>query len=200
VVKIDLHSFLLQGLLPDILSTITTLRAINLGNNRFSGNLPASWSKLQRLEYLNLSDNYNLGGALPKSWGDLRRLRFLYLSYNKLSGPLPPEWSGMVRLQAFKVLVNQLTGPLPWQWRSMKRLQILELGWNFFSGPFPWQWRAMTKLEYFYIAWNLRVTGCLPREWRNRVRLFDEKAHRYTQQVGQATEGTLFRTQITGWC
>ncbi|CAI6008528.1 unnamed protein product [Closterium sp. NIES-65] len=76
----------LAGSIPDTLSTLTQLVALNLSTNRLSGSLPSGLAGLQQLSVLDASWNA-LTGFIPST---LSSLHSLNLSSNFfLSGPIP---------------------------------------------------------------------------------------------------------------
>ncbi|XP_010042055.2 receptor-like protein 35 [Eucalyptus grandis] len=95
--------------LPKILVTRTT---VDLSSNKFQGMIPDVIGELGSLKGLNLSHN-NLDGHIPSSLGDLSKLEWLDLSSNELSGMLPTELTNLTFLEVLNVSSNQLTGPIP---------------------------------------------------------------------------------------
>ncbi|URD84988.1 LRR receptor-like serine threonine-protein kinase [Musa troglodytarum] len=87
------------GSIPQ-LSSLPSLRILDLSNNNLSGTIPQSfgnyligqipWSigRMKQLEVLDLSRN-NLSGAIPSDLAALNFLNHLNLSYNNLSGRIP---------------------------------------------------------------------------------------------------------------
>ncbi|CAN0841242.1 Receptor-like protein 46 [Linum grandiflorum] len=72
---------------------------LDLSNNRFSGEIPATLGNLKSLKVLNVSHN-RLSGRIPTSLGEIRDLESLDLSHNNLSGENPLSY-------------NSLTGRIP---------------------------------------------------------------------------------------
>lgn len=60
-----LYNNKLSGKLPDSLTKLVNLHVIGLNNNEFSGSLPTNFSKLWNISYLDASSN-QLSGELPK--------------------------------------------------------------------------------------------------------------------------------------
>ncbi|KAF8014517.1 hypothetical protein BT93_H0358 [Corymbia citriodora subsp. variegata] len=95
--------------LPKILVTRTT---VDLSSNKFQGMIPDAIGELGSLRGLNLSHN-NLEGHIPSSLGDLSELEWLDLSSNELNGTIPTELKKLTFLAGLNVSSNQLTGSIP---------------------------------------------------------------------------------------
>lgn len=61
----------------------STLKYLDLGSNKFTGDIPSSFDKLNRLEFLVLGQNPNITGS--HSFSKLKRLRALFLDGTNLS-------------------------------------------------------------------------------------------------------------------
>jgi hypothetical protein len=87
-----------------------SLRELNLGRNRLTGNIPATLGNLTSLQRLALDSN-RLGGAVPVELMSLKRLRFLSLSTNELTWI--PNFTDIDRLDTLGAANNALEfGPL----------------------------------------------------------------------------------------
>jgi Leucine-rich repeat (LRR) protein len=129
---------------------------LDVSNNSFDGQLPASLSRLKRLEYLNCSQN-NLTGVVP----DLRLLKLeaLHLDRNELTGSL----DGISRLRNLEVLNasrNQFTGGLP-ELDKLPRLKACFLGHNRLAGRLSSVAIAGSLVE-LYVNDNLLDVSDLP--------------------------------------
>ena len=83
----------LQRFLGDIspsLSQLTALRFLDLQYNAIGGTIPAALGSLPNLEELVLHGNY-LTGTVPTELGNLDRLRTLSLDFNFLTGCIPSQ-------------------------------------------------------------------------------------------------------------
>ncbi|CAI5509368.1 unnamed protein product [Closterium sp. Naga37s-1] len=85
----------LFGSLPEELSSLTRLIHLAIGSKpsfsqltNIRGPLPAAYSALVALQYLDLGFN-RLSGAIPDSWGALESLFYLYMPNNLLSQRIP---------------------------------------------------------------------------------------------------------------
>ncbi|KAF0933736.1 hypothetical protein E2562_019212 [Oryza meyeriana var. granulata] len=88
MVSLDLSDNVLDGGIPEELSSLTGLVNLNLSMNHLTGTIPQKIGALQKLESLDLSINA-LSGGIPSSLSDLTSLSHLNLSYNNLSGRIP---------------------------------------------------------------------------------------------------------------
>ena len=137
VVSLSLPNSKLSGILPADLGKLSALRRLNLGNNKFFGNLPSDFFNAKELKSLILSGN-SLSGPLPLQIGKLNSLRTLDLSQNSFNGSLP---SSIVQCKKLKILCldkNSFSGPLPDGFgTSLTSLQKLNLSDNRFTGSVP---------------------------------------------------------------
>ncbi|XP_074282138.1 receptor-like protein EIX1 [Silene latifolia] len=85
---IDLSSNYLVGTIPEELTNISALFALNLSYNHLTGHIPENIGNLKTVESLDLSNN-NLSGTIPQSLSSISWLGKLNLSNNNLHGPIP---------------------------------------------------------------------------------------------------------------
>ncbi|KAJ4832470.1 hypothetical protein Tsubulata_000008 [Turnera subulata] len=85
---IDISGNKLIGEIPEEMTGLLELVALNLSRNNLAGEIPAKIGQLQQLEALDLSGNL-LSGSIPSSMADLNFMNCLNLSYNRLSGKIP---------------------------------------------------------------------------------------------------------------
>jgi hypothetical protein len=129
-----LSSNAISGTIPNTISTLNNLIAINLGGNSFSGALPSTIGLLGQLESLFLHHNF-FSGVLPNAFGGLIKLKDLQIHRNSLRGPLPGmAFGGMVQLTSFIANNNSFDGTLPIQLRFHNNLRSLDLTFNRFLG------------------------------------------------------------------
>ncbi|XP_022718039.1 receptor-like protein 12 [Durio zibethinus] len=86
--SIDLSKNYFQGVIPEVIGKLNSLRGLNLSHNNFFGHIPPSLGNLTNLEWLDLSSN-KLIGEIPEELVDLTFLALLNLSRNQLVGPIP---------------------------------------------------------------------------------------------------------------
>ncbi|KAG2291534.1 hypothetical protein Bca52824_038203 [Brassica carinata] len=186
---LDLSSNSLTGELPLLTGSCVLL---DLSNNQFEGNL-TRWSKWEKVEYLDLSQN-RFTGSFPDVTPQLLRANHLNLSYNKLTGPLPERIpTHYPKLGVLDISSNSLDGPLPSTLLSMptleeihlqnnvmtgnigpfasgSRIRLLDLSHNRFDGDLPSSFGSLTKLQVLNLAAN-NLSGSLPKSMNEMVSL-----------------------------
>ncbi|RZC49536.1 hypothetical protein C5167_017975 [Papaver somniferum] len=113
LIRVSLRSNELSGQIPDSLQYCTSLKVLDLSDNKISGTISSQichW--LPYLTNLDLSGN-ELSGSIPPSLGNCTYLLKLKLSNNRFSGQIPYELSQLMRLTDFTVSNNQLSGQIP---------------------------------------------------------------------------------------
>ncbi|KAJ3329883.1 hypothetical protein HDU76_006947 [Blyttiomyces sp. JEL0837] len=84
----SLHNNSFSGSIPDF-SNLPSLTELDLGENKLTGTIPTSLTKLTNLAILGLLGN-EFSGSIPNSIAALStRANHIYLSYNCLSGGIP---------------------------------------------------------------------------------------------------------------
>ena len=84
---------------------------------------------MQNLKALILGVN-DLTGQIPPELGNLANLEVVRLRRNGLTGPIPPELSKLSNLTRLGIDRNFLTGPIPSEFLRLERLQLLHFGGN----------------------------------------------------------------------
>ena len=123
--------------LPDCWNIWPFLMLLDLGTNKFTGNLPISMGTLSELRSLRLRKN-NLSGTIPASLGNCTELETLDVGENELVGTIP-IWIGE-RLSSMLILIlrsNKFHGFLPRELCNLASLQILDVAQNNLSGSIP---------------------------------------------------------------
>ncbi|KAI9082878.1 hypothetical protein K1719_035208 [Acacia pycnantha] len=87
---LHLNDNYLEGKLPLTLKSLKQLIILDLGENKFFGSIPSSWtnSTFPTLQILRLRDNM-LDGNIPLNLCQLKSLQILDLANNNLSGSIP---------------------------------------------------------------------------------------------------------------
>ncbi|MFQ6668144.1 hypothetical protein Gotur_033902, partial [Gossypium turneri] len=184
---IDISQNKLQGEMANVDATIsefpTSLREINLGNNKFYGNLPRwmgnvsflerlalsqngfegpipmEFCNLNELEFLDLSEN-NLFGSIPSCFNTLN-IMHVHLDGNRLSGPLPTVFCSISSLVTLDLRGNNLTGSIPKWIGTLSSLSILLLKDNHFHGEVPVQLCKLDSLSIIDLSQNM-FSGIIP--------------------------------------
>uniref|UniRef100_A0A6N2MAA6 Uncharacterized protein n=1 Tax=Salix viminalis TaxID=40686 RepID=A0A6N2MAA6_SALVM len=112
------------------------IHTINLGNNYFTGEVPANFGRCSSLQQLFLNDN-QLSGSFPESLWQLRNLRILHLQHNLVSGPLNDEIGKLSNLVELDISSNRFSGILPDAFERLEKLENFFAGSNNFSGHLP---------------------------------------------------------------
>ncbi|XP_021726833.1 LRR receptor-like serine/threonine-protein kinase FLS2 [Chenopodium quinoa] len=85
---IHMSNNVLEGDIPEGISSLIGLISLDLSGNKLNGSITPKIGLLTALELLDLSSN-NLSGAIPATFTNLNFLGMLNLSYNHLSGRVP---------------------------------------------------------------------------------------------------------------
>ncbi|XP_021685105.2 protein STRUBBELIG-RECEPTOR FAMILY 3 isoform X2 [Hevea brasiliensis] len=130
--SIDLSNNRIGGSIPSNLPV--TMQNFFLSANNFTGSIPDSISSLTLLTAMSLNNNF-LSGEIPDSFQSLAGLINLDLSSNNLSGQLPASFQNLIHLTTLRLQENRLSGTLDvLQDLPLKDLNIEN---NLFSGPIP---------------------------------------------------------------
>ncbi|XP_040363700.1 receptor-like protein 7 isoform X1 [Rosa chinensis] len=125
--------FKLQNLKVLIASSNSLAGQLDFPNNKFIGQIPASFANLTKLTYLSLSDN-NISGTIPCSFGNLTQLTTLHLRSNHLSGPIPSSLGNLGKLTDLDLSFNKFRREIPESLSSVASLKRLNLAGNNLSG------------------------------------------------------------------
>ena len=157
--------------LPPEWSKLRRLEVLDLCPSRVSGHLPPSWGSMTSLKRLRICSR-NLEGPLPAAWAQLANLRWLSLSGTGITGPLPPEWSELGHLKVLSVYSDNpsLKGPLPATWGQLANLRLLSLNGTGISGRLPPEWSALRHLEELDLC-ETGVRGHVPPSWSGMTSL-----------------------------
>jgi LRR receptor-like serine/threonine-protein kinase FLS2 len=160
------------------------LTSLELNSNHLFSSLPSSFSHLENLVYLSVSDNL-LSKSIPSSWINCFPFLYeLYLDVNMFTGPTHPLetlpnityfyvnnnfftksflWPVSNDITYFQLQFNQLTGALPFKNQS-KIIMQYAVSYNYFSGPLPSflspNSNYLTEITSFYVS-NNYLTGTL---------------------------------------
>ncbi|XP_017256066.1 receptor kinase-like protein Xa21 [Daucus carota subsp. sativus] len=136
--SIDLTNNKLSGSLPEDMIDYehSNLKEIYLSSNQFTGQIPSSIWKVRSLERLSLSYNGWIG-SLPKEIGNLTMLKYLYLGATNLTGGIPDEIGCLTNLKELNLREGRFSGPLPGDLFNISTLEIIDLYRNEFCGHLP---------------------------------------------------------------
>ncbi|KAK1435258.1 hypothetical protein QVD17_01019 [Tagetes erecta] len=101
-----------QGRVREFGKTLQLVKIINLSSNNLTGKIPDELTGLHKLIALDLSKNA-LHGKIPSKIGKMKALQILDLSRNNLSGRIPSSMSQITLLNYLDISYNNLTGRIP---------------------------------------------------------------------------------------
>ena len=112
------------------------LNAIDIEDNKLSGNIPPEIGFLLDLKFLALEVN-DIAGSIPEELNALTKLQVLDLDYNKLTGSLI-DLSSFTKLKQLDLNRNELKGDITnLGWEKLTDLTFLDLSQNKFTGLIP---------------------------------------------------------------
>ncbi|CAK8999907.1 unnamed protein product [Durusdinium trenchii] len=143
-----LHDNNLYGDIPPFAS-LTSLKTLDLSQNRFTGKIPRMPSGLRELR---LSNNF-LEGEIPQHLSELKELEDLTLAGNGLQGEIPAN----LRSQRLSLARNNLTGPIRKE-MCHERLSGLFLSNNKLVGKIPQELLECPSIKRLDLA-NNKLNG-----------------------------------------
>ncbi|KAI0531365.1 hypothetical protein KFK09_000918 [Dendrobium nobile] len=147
-------------------SRVTELKLYNMG---LIGTLSGDIGSLTELQFLDLSDNKDLGGQLSPAMGNLMQLESLILVRCSFSGYIPSELGKLNKLIYLGLNSNQLVGTIPAALGNLSNLIRLDLGNNHLTGPLPVSNGSAPGLDqlintqHFHLNKN-RLSGPIPEQ------------------------------------
>ncbi|KAH9303977.1 hypothetical protein KI387_008381, partial [Taxus chinensis] len=182
--RVYLEENKLQGEIPPQIGNLSKLTILGLQKNLFTGVIPSTISKLQRLEQLDMKGN-NLRGNIPKDIGTLKSLGLLNLAKNKISGNIPHSISLLQQIRYLYLYQNQLTGNIPSGIGKCLNLLGLDLSYNRLSGHIPPQIAGLSNLALSFDLSNNLLQGTLPAgiSKMDQVRAIDISANQLTGHI-----------------
>ncbi|XP_048495564.1 leucine-rich repeat receptor protein kinase HPCA1 isoform X2 [Beta vulgaris subsp. vulgaris] len=164
LIWLDLSENELDGTLPISNTTTPGLDMLlnahhfHLGQNRFSGELPAElFSSRMTLIHIILNEN-QLNGSIPDTLGDIRTLTVIRLDRNSLSGSVPQNLSMLTSLNQLYLANNNLSGPIP-DLTDMNLLTYVDLSNNSFDVAAGPQWFETLPNLTTLMMENTRLEG-----------------------------------------
>uniref|UniRef100_M4DNP1 non-specific serine/threonine protein kinase n=1 Tax=Brassica campestris TaxID=3711 RepID=M4DNP1_BRACM len=164
------------GAIPATLSNISTLEILAMEYNNLTGVIPTSFGKLQNLEVLQLHEN-SLGNH---SFGDLKfidalsnctQLLILSVGFNRLGGELPTSVANLsTSLNELKLQMNHISGSIPHDIGNLINLSKLVLYGNILRGTLPNSVGMILELGYLSLDSN-RLSGVIPSSIGNMTKL-----------------------------
>ena len=171
VIKLNLRSNNLIGMLPLELGNLTELKEIKLNRtftigqipNAISGSIPSTFGNLKELQILNLG-SLGLTGSIPSEVGEMTALKELILNSNDLTGTIPTSIGNLSNLEYFDISTNfNLSGAIPSQLGQLIKLEVFSSTNTNLSGNIPSALGQMTSLKSLSLSGN-SLTGAIPNE------------------------------------
>ncbi|WVY89925.1 hypothetical protein V8G54_035439 [Vigna mungo] len=147
--------------LPDLSCSGASLTILDLSYNHFEGSIPASFSNLTHLTFLDLSYNIYLNGSIPSSLLTLPGLTFLDLRFNQFSDQIPNVFPQSNKFQELDLSHNNMRGELPSTLSNLQHLIHLDLSRNQLSGQITLSILNLQYLIFLDLSHN-RLEGPLP--------------------------------------
>lgn len=162
VVSISIPKKGLVGSIPSSFGSLSSLRHINLRNNKLYGSLPVELFYAQGLQSLVFSGNL-LSGSVPTEIGKLKYLQILDLSDNSFNGSMPDSLLQCRRLKTLDLGHNNFTSSLPVRFgSSFGALEKLNLSYNRFNGSLPGDIGNLSSLQETVDLSHNRFSGLIP--------------------------------------
>ncbi|KAM7521232.1 hypothetical protein LguiB_020194 [Lonicera macranthoides] len=161
---INLSTNTFVGQFPgNIVIDMTELQAFDVYNNNFTGNLPMEFVKLNKLKALKLGGNF-FTGEIPEAYSQIQTLEVLDLQGNQLTGKIPRSLSRLSNLQELKLgYFNSYEGGIPPEFGSLSSLRLLDIGGCNLTGTIPASLSNLKLLHSLFLPVN-RLTGHIPPE------------------------------------
>ncbi|KAJ8759275.1 hypothetical protein K2173_006795 [Erythroxylum novogranatense] len=162
-----------------------------LGFNHFSGQIPRLLCEMQKLQFLDLSNN-SFSGSIPSCfnnnllWGHkfqanswvptdfttkgnlycfmgipLTEMTGIDFSANKLTDTIPIQLGELQDLHSFNLSHNLLSGEIPSSFGNLKEIESLDLSHNRLTGTIPQEIVHISTLTTFFVAFN-DLSGRIP--------------------------------------
>ena len=160
VKKINLYDNRLTGAIPSELGELGSLETLVLHTNKLTGKIPTELENLNSLTALYLEKN-GLTGTIPTELGELSNLQYLSLNTNDLKGKIPTELGELGSLISLDLSYNDLTGTIPTELGELGSLTIMFLSWNELTGTIPSELGNLSSVQRLYLD-NNELTGTIP--------------------------------------
>ncbi|KAM0856590.1 hypothetical protein ACQ4PT_048992 [Festuca glaucescens] len=145
----------LHGLLADThIFNLRNLETLDLGGNKFSGEIPDSIGQLKKLKEFHLNNN-EMSGKLPSAVGNCTNLITIDLKSNNFSGELSKvNFSNLLNLKTLDLYLNHFNGTVPKSIYSCSNLTALRLADNNLNGQLSPQISNLKYLAFVSLTNN----------------------------------------------
>ncbi|KAL4594327.1 hypothetical protein ACB092_12G012400 [Castanea dentata] len=148
----------------DLANLSTNLTKLYFGGNEISGTIPASLENLVNLIGLGMDYNH-FSGTIPTSFGRFQKMQLLVLGGNKLSGEIPTFLGNLTWLFRLELQENRFEGTIPPSIIHCPNLQILDVSQNNLNGSIPLELIGLSSLTLILLNLSYNsLTGKLPFE------------------------------------
>ncbi|XP_038974428.1 probable LRR receptor-like serine/threonine-protein kinase At1g53440 [Phoenix dactylifera] len=194
---INLNRFLvsannLTGELPDSLGNLKNLTDFRIDGNPISGKIPSflgNWTKLQRIDMQGTS----MEGPFPPTFSTLESLTQLRVSDLKGGDGKFPPLQNMKNMERLVLRNLSISGELPDFIGEMTNLKSLDLSFNNLTGPIPSSFDGlMNSINYMYLTNNM-LNGTIPNWILSSHRSLDISYNSFTGSLAPSScqEGNL---------
>ncbi|KAL5144422.1 putative LRR receptor-like serine/threonine-protein kinase [Glycine soja] len=166
---LDLSGNFFTGSLPVDIGNLSALEELRVKNNLLSGGVPRSIVRCRGLTVLDLEGN-RFSGLIPEFLGELRNLKELSLAGNKFTGSVPSSYGTLSALETLNLSDNKLTGVVPKEIMQLGNVSALNLSNNKFSGQVWANIGDMTGLQVLNLS-QCGFSGRVPSSLGSLMRL-----------------------------
>lgn len=147
--ELDLHRNNFTGDMPATLTRLGLLKKLDMSSNHLNGSIAWGITELTSLQYLSLAKNRFQSGPLP-DFTLMANLMHLNLSSCNLNDSIPATLARATNLTTVDFSFNNLTGKIPQELTSLMKLTSLNLSFNNLSGVVPSanQWSTFNKSSF----------------------------------------------------
>jgi len=136
VKEIHLDEKGMAGTIPDEITHLTNLMAIDMDDNDIYGSIPATIGSLKKLRVLDFDKNV-MTGSIPESLYELKTLEVLDINNNRFDGSISTKIGNLHKLEFFQLHNNFFDQTIPSSFGRLKKIEILTFNGNGFNGEIP---------------------------------------------------------------
>ncbi|XP_058198325.1 probable LRR receptor-like serine/threonine-protein kinase At3g47570 [Rhododendron vialii] len=145
------------------LTNCSNLQGLDIGMNRFKGELPTSIANFSSSLQLLIVQFTQISGSIPEGITNLIGLTQLVISANLITGEIPEGIGKLERLEDLRLFDNRISGSIPETIGNITKLRQIYLFGNNLSGHIPPSLGDCKQLELLFLSGN-NLTGFIPKE------------------------------------